>query len=144
MAKIVVITDMDSVGSGYKSICVPLLTGLVGKGHEIIVCGLMYKGNEHNYPFTVIPASSVEESVGMAQNLIHLKHPDIILIALDLPLQAQIFQTLSALLPRTPQEVQAGLTKPRKYIAITPLENGPLTMIMGGSTVQHGCHLFHL
>ena len=28
MAKIVVITDMDEMGSGYKNICIPLLTGL--------------------------------------------------------------------------------------------------------------------
>lgn len=99
------------------------------KGYDIKVCGLMYRGNEHNYPFSILPATNnIEELLGMAQNLIYLWQPDIVLVALDLPLQAQISKGLARLLQRTPQEAQAGLTKPRKYIAITPLENGPLTM----------------
>lgn len=128
MKKILAITDMDSVGSGYKSICVPLFNGLADLGYEIIVAGLMYRGDEHHHKFKIIPAQAVEEGVGMMNNLIQLWMPDIVLVALDLPLQARVFQEVTPLLKRTPAEIEAGLTIPRKYIAITPLENGPLTM----------------
>lgn len=126
--KILSITDMDSTGSGYRNICAPLFLGLSQLGYDIKVCGLMYTGNEHNFPFSIIPTTNIQEAVGMASNLVYLWQPDIILVAMDLPLQAQIFSELSQLLPRTPIEVQNGLTTPRKYIAITPLENGPLCM----------------
>lgn len=126
--KILAITDMDSVGSGYKSICVPLFTGMANLGYEIKVAGLMYRGDEHNHPFSIIPAATVEDGVGMCSNLIQLWHPDVVIVALDLPLQARLFNELSHLLKRTPPELELGLTLPRKYIAITPLENGPLTM----------------
>lgn len=126
--KILAITDMDSNGSGYKNICVPLFSGLAKLGHDIKVCGLMYRGEEHNHPFSIIPAQSVEDSYGMANNLVFGWRPDILIVALDIPLQRQLHAYLAPLLPRTEEEIKAGLTIPRKYIAITPLENGPLTM----------------
>lgn len=128
MTKILAITDMDSTGSGYKTVCTPLFEGLSQKGYEIRVAGLMYQGQEHNYPFSIIPAQTLEDAYGIANNLVYMWRPDIILVALDIPLQAQLFSRLSQLLPRTPDEVKDGLTIKRKYIAITPLENGPLTM----------------
>jgi hypothetical protein len=74
--KILVITDMDSVGSGYKHICVPLLTELMKiEDYEIKVIGFMYQGEEHNYPFSVIPGITIEEVNQMAINLIHLWTP---------------------------------------------------------------------
>lgn len=126
--KILAITDMDSVGSGYRSICVPLFSGLAELGYDIRVAGLTYRGDEHRLPFSIVPAATLEEGMGIMSNLIHLWQPDILIVALDLPLQARISQEIAPLIPRTPPEIQAGLTIPRKYIAITPLENGPLTM----------------
>ena len=57
MSKVLVITDMDSVGSGYKYICAPLFTQLSGYGYDIKVIGLSYRGEEHEYPFSLIPLS---------------------------------------------------------------------------------------
>jgi glycosyltransferase involved in cell wall biosynthesis len=125
--KIIVITDMSDEGSGYKTICAPLLTGLTKLGYDIKVAGLFYRGSEHPYPFSIIPTPSVEEASVIVTNLVQSWFPDIILVALDLPLQAQYFDKLSIALPRLDMERNQGLTIPRKYIAITPLENGPLT-----------------
>ena len=112
--KIVVLTDFDSTGSGYKYICVPLFTGLAELGYEIKVAGLMYHGEENNYPFSVIPCQNIQESVAVITNLATLWNPDIILIAMDLPIQKKIYEQLGKL--------------GKKYIAITPLENPPLIM----------------
>lgn len=112
--KIAVITDMDTVGSGYKNISIPLLTGLSVLGYDIKVSGLSYRGEEHKYPFSIIPAREVSECYGVVNNLHYVWNPDIILVAMDIPLQIQMFR----------QCQQYG----HKYVAITPLENGPLTM----------------
>lgn len=114
MAKIVVITDMDEMGSGYKNLCVPLLTGLAMKGHEIKVAGMGYQGREHNYPFSVIPANTIQDAHAIANNLFHVWKPDMFLVAMDIPLQQYFYEGLRQLKCR--------------YVAITPLENGPLTM----------------
>lgn len=114
MKKILAITDFDTVGSGYKSICAPLFIKLKEMGYEIIVVGLMYQGQEHNYPFSVLPCLSLQDGEAIATNVLHLWQPEIILVALDIPLQIQYHAKLSAF--------------KKKYIAITPLENGPLTM----------------
>jgi glycosyltransferase involved in cell wall biosynthesis len=112
--KLAVLTDMDSSGSGYRSICIPLLTGLANLGYEIYVAGLMYRGDEHNYPISIIPVNTVQEGKSVVANLIQLGQADVVIVALDLPLQHQMIQEL----------VKFG----KPYIAITPLENGPLTM----------------
>lgn len=114
MKKIVVITDMDEQGSGYKNICIPLLTGLAQKGYEIKVAGIGYLGTEHNHPFSVIPAYTIQDAHVIAHNLHFLWQPDLYLVAMDIPLQEFFYNNLKAL----------GV----KYMAITPLENGPLTM----------------
>lgn len=129
MKKILVITDMDSVGSGYKHICTPLFTELMKiDEYEIKVIGFMYRGEEHWYPFSVIPAITIEEASQMAVNLIHLWNPDIVIVAMDLPIQQRLQGTFAPHLNRSPQEVERGVTVPRRYVAITPLENGPLCM----------------
>jgi len=114
LAKIVVITDFDEAGSGYKNLCVPLLTGLAMKGHEIKVAGMGYQGREHNYPFSVIPAATIQDAHAIANNLFHIWKPDLFLVAMDIPLQQYFYEGLRQLKCR--------------YMAITPLENGPLTM----------------
>lgn len=125
--RIVVITDFDPSGSGYKNICVPLLTGLVNLGHEVKIAGLSYGGQEHEFPFSVIPAGTIQEAHMVANNLCLLWNPDIVLVALDIPLQQFFHENLRTALKRTPTEVAEGKTTDRKYIAITPLENPPLT-----------------
>lgn len=119
---------MDDVGSGYKNICVPLLTGLANLGYEIKVAGLTYTGKEHNHPFSVIPAQTIQEATMIANNLCYLWEADIILVAMDIPLQQFFFDNLKPSLKRQPQEIEKGKKENRKYIAITPLENPPLTL----------------
>lgn len=114
MSKIAVITDMDVVGSGYKYVMAPLLDGLAALGHQIQVAGLNYNGIEHPYKFSIIPCRDVQDTVGVVNNLHYMWQPDVFMVGMDIPLQLAIHQTLSQ------------FQKP--YIAITPLENGPLTM----------------
>jgi len=113
--KILVITDFDSVGSGYKHIMAPLLTELQKiDDYETKLIGFMYQGEEHNYPFSVIPTATIEEASVIATNLIQLWNPDALIVGMDLPIQSRLYETFA----------KFG----KKYIAITPLENGPLCM----------------
>lgn len=112
--KIAVVTDMDMDGSGYYYLTTPLLSGLAKLGHDIKVAGLNYKGTEHDFPFSIIPAREIVDSVAIINNLHYVWGPDLILVALDIPMQIQMYQNFAKY--------------NRKYMAITPLENGPLTM----------------
>lgn len=116
MAKILVVTEMEFSGSGYTYICVPLFTKLAEMGHQITIVGLSYNGQEHDYPFTIIPCKDTNDCHAIVHNLCYLPQttPDVIIVALDIPLQINFF------------EKYAQYKKP--YVAITPLENGPLTM----------------
>jgi glycosyltransferase involved in cell wall biosynthesis len=116
MAKILVITDMDFSGSGYYYISVPLFTELTKMGHEVRIVGLSYLGQEHSYPFSIIPCKDTNDAHAIVHNLCVMPHtnPDVIVVALDIPLQILFFDKF------------AQYKKP--YIAITPLENPPLTM----------------
>jgi glycosyltransferase involved in cell wall biosynthesis len=96
------------------NISVPLFS-LLSKDYEIRVVGLGYAGQEHNYPFSVLPCKDTNDAHAIIHNLNVLTEtsPDVIIVALDIPLQ--IFF----------REKFAQYKKP--YIAITPLENPPLT-----------------
>lgn len=127
MIKVLVLSDFDTVGSGYKSICAPLFTELSKMDYDVKVVGLSNHGEEHPYPFSIIPAQNVEEAEAMMGNMIQLWQPQIIIVAMDLPFQARVHARLSQYLPE--QKLPDGTAIPRKYyIAITPLENGPLCM----------------
>lgn len=113
MKKIAVLTDFNLDGSGYLNIAIPLLT-LLSKDYDIRVVGLGYDGREHNYPFSVIPCKDTNDAHAIIHNLNILSPFDVIIVALDIPLQ--IFFN----------DKFRQYKKP--YIAITPLENPPLTM----------------
>lgn len=110
--KIGVITDMTLTGSGYFYIFTNLAKGLAERGYEISVAGLGYMGEPHPFPFSVIPCQSLQDGISILQNLIFLKQVDMILVAMDIPIQMQLFQSLQS----------SG----KPYMAITPMENGPL------------------
>jgi glycosyltransferase involved in cell wall biosynthesis len=112
--KILYISDVDWSGSGYATLAIPILTGLANLGYEIKVCGLNYAGQEHTYPFSIIPVGSPQDALALAGNINILWKPDIFMVALDIPLQHFFFDNLKKL--------------GKKYICITPLENGPLTL----------------
>jgi glycosyltransferase involved in cell wall biosynthesis len=112
--RIIYISDIDFTGSGYSHITINLCQGLVKLGHEVIVVGLSYKNEQHPWDFSVIPAKGLDEVIATTSNLFHVWHPHVIITALDIPHQGVILDRISQLqLP---------------YIAITPLESGPLCM----------------
>lgn len=114
MKKIVVLTDMNQEGSGYLNIATALFSILTSE-YDIKIVGLGYMGEEHSYPFSVLPCRDTNDAHAIVHNLCMIPHttPDVIIVALDIPLQ--IFF----------REKFAQYKKP--YIAITPLENPPLT-----------------
>jgi len=113
MKNIIFVSDFNLRGSGYLNISVPLCNGLVAKGYDIKAVGLGYNGEEHPFPFTIIPCQSFSDAHAMVNNLKFQWQPDIVIVAMDIPYQERF-----SLLCR-----QLGM----KMIAITPLENPPLT-----------------
>jgi glycosyltransferase involved in cell wall biosynthesis len=111
---IVFASDFDLRGSGYMNISVSLCTQLANHGYDVIALGLGYKRQEHNYPFKIIPAQ-LHEIVPMISNL-KASEVDIetLIVALDIPLQAQLLKQLNAPNEELP------------YIGIFPIEAGPL------------------
>lgn len=114
MRKLLALTDMDESGSGYRNICVRLFSELSELGYDIKVAGLMYRGGEHRFPFGIIPAGGLDDAKAICNNLIYLWQPEAVLVAMDIPLQIALHQFFRPF--------------GKKYIALTALENGPLTM----------------
>ena len=114
MAKIIVVSDFSFQGSGYLNIIVPLCKGLAELGHEIKAVGLGYRGEEHDFDFSILPCQSLTDAQAMTNNLKFQWGAELLLVALDIPNQAAYIQLSKKL----------GI----KIISITPLENPPLTM----------------
>jgi len=114
--KICWLSDFDISGSGYLNLSVPLCEGLSKRGHEVKVSGLGYRGQQHDYNFSIIPAGNLGEGMGIIQNLFNLWGFDILVVALDIPLQLRIIQQMR------------DSKRPFKYAGIMPVEAGPLTM----------------
>ena len=114
MAKIVFVSDYSFKGSGYLNIVVPLCKGLAELGHEIKAVGLGYRGEEHDFDFSILPCQSLTDAQAMTNNLKFQWGAELLLVALDIPNQAAYIQLSKKL----------GI----KIISITPLENPPLTM----------------
>ena len=112
--KIVVISDFNFSGSGYLNIIVPICRGLSALGFEIKAIGMGYSGKEHPFDFSILPCSSFSDAHAMVNNLHFQWKNDFVLVALDIPYLEKF----------------AGICKQlgQKMIAITPLENPPLTM----------------
>lgn len=112
--KIVYITDMDVKGSGYRNLSIPLLEALAERGHEIKVAGLGYHGEEHWYPFSIIPAQILQQIYAIVHNLKFVWNPDVMIVALDVPLQIMFMRNFEKF------EIP--------YVGIFPVEAEPLTM----------------
>jgi len=110
---IIFVSDFNLKGSGYLNISVPLCNGLVERGYNIKAVGLGYSGEEHPFPFTLIPCQSFSDAHAMVNNLKFQWQPDLVIVAMDIPYQERFSHLCK----------QLGL----KMIAITPLENPPLT-----------------
>ncbi len=111
--KIVFVSDFNFRGSGYLNISVPLCKGLSEKGFDIKAVGLGYTGEEHLFDFSIIPCQSFPDAHAMVNNLFYQWKPDYVVVALDIPYLQQFSQLCKTL--------------NIKMIAITPLENPPLT-----------------
>jgi len=126
--KILVLTEMDFRGSGYFYLMSPILQGLSKLGYDIKVVGLGYTGLEHNFDYTIVPTRTVQDGVATAANIIRLWTPDIFICGLDIPMQIAVFDALESLKV--------------KYIAITPLENPPLTQSWAVGLMKFGFTFF--
>ena len=113
--KILYITDMDICGSGYLNLSVPLCDGLSRRGHDVKAVGIGYRGQEHFYPFSIIPCASPQESLNMFQNIYNLWNYDALIVAMDV----YIHNPFLSILQRT---------KPFGYVGIMPIEAPPLCM----------------
>ena len=77
--KIIYITDMNMGGadsseqavsrSGYANIGFEVCKKLSELGHEVIILGLGYTGQEHRENFTIVPCASLQDVAGYANNL---------------------------------------------------------------------------
>ena len=76
--------------------------------------GLGYKNEEHQFPFSLLPAGNLREAAATAINLQNLWEADAIIVALDVPLQEQI--------------INHGYLRERKmkYVGLFPIEAPPL------------------
>ena len=111
--RIAVITDTAFISSGYFNIGMPLCNGLAKLGYDIKVAGLGYKGEEHFWDFSIIPAENLKEVATITKNLENVWPFDIMLVALDIPIQAILLKGFE--------------TRDFKYIGIFPIEADELS-----------------
>ena len=88
--KLVWLSDLDLAGSGYANLSVPICSGLIDRGHEVVVIGLGYGNQEHDFPFALLPAQNLRQATASALNLQNMWKADVLIVALDIPLQEQI------------------------------------------------------
>ena len=112
--KVLYISDLDQVGSGYMNIATRLCEGLVDKGYEVKVIGIMYGGEEHNYNLSIIPAKNLGDVLAQVNNLNVMWQPDVIVFGMDVPYQGKFMNFLQI------QKINIPL------IGIFPLESLPL------------------
>lgn len=114
--KICWISDFDMKFSGYFNISASLAEELSNRGHDVKCVGLGYKGEEHTFPFSLIPARDLRETFAVMTNLKNLWAFDVLVVALDIPLQEQYLNFIA----------QNALDV--KYVGIMPVEADPLCM----------------
>lgn len=113
MSRIVWLSDFDIAGSGYLNISVPLCQELSKLGHEVKAIGIGYKGQEHSFDFSIIPAGSFPDVSAIMMNLIQKWNFDVFVCALDIPHQEKLLGSMVN-------------QRPFKYIGIMPVEAAPL------------------
>lgn len=110
--KIVWLSDFALHGSGYLNLSIPLINGLVEKGHEVKAAGLGYRGEQHNWDFSIIPSSNLQEALAIINNLHQLWGFDALVVALDIPIQERLLNRIEG--------------RNFKYVGIMPVEADPL------------------
>lgn len=81
MAKIVMLSDYLGLTTGYGRMGKEISRALHHAGHEIIYIGWGYRGEEHHFPFQVIPCDTIPEEYGryIVPEIIRKERPDILL-----------------------------------------------------------------
>jgi glycosyltransferase involved in cell wall biosynthesis len=112
---IIVVSDFSAGGSGYQRIMTNLCKRLaIDYDMHILALGLDYKGEEHNYPFAIVPSAPLSNVPGMIKQLENYKAPiEAVFVGLDIPLQRALLQAME-------------LPGPIPYIGLFPLEAPPL------------------
>ena len=123
---ITMISEFDSKGSGYTHIATNVCIELANRGHHVTALGIGYLGEEHSFPFSIVPVDRrnfLETIAVMVNNLKFQKgYADHLIVALDVPMQMKLV------------ELAGRLTIP--YMGIFPLESPPLTLAWAGSLMQ--------
>jgi glycosyltransferase involved in cell wall biosynthesis len=111
---IVVVSDFSAGGSGYQRIMTQLCSRLATDyDMHILALGLDYRGEEHQYPFAIVPSNPLSNIPGMIKQLQNYNAPiEAILVGLDIPLQRALLGAM-----------EIG---PIPYIGLFPLEAPPL------------------
>lgn len=109
------VSDFDFVSSGYFNISIPLCSGLANKGHIIKAVGIGYKGQEHTFPFSIVPCGGIQEGIAIIQNMHRMWKFDSLIVAMDLYVHNPFLQMLQQF-------------KPFSYVGIMPIEAPPLCM----------------
>jgi len=112
---IVVVSDFSAGGSGYQRIMTNLCSRLaIDYDMHILALGLDYKGEEHSYPFAIVPAAPLSNIPRMIKQLEDYKAPiQAIFVGLDIPLQRALLQAME-------------MPGPIPYVGLFPLEAPPL------------------
>ncbi len=116
--KIAWLSDFDMRQSGYFRISEPMCLGLHELGHEIKVIGLGYSGEEHYFPFTIIPAINPSSIFVILDMLYRVWTYDVLVVALDIPSNGMILDKLPP-------------NRPFKYVGIFAFEAPPLCQSYG-------------
>ena len=122
MKKLVWISDFSFVGSGYATLSVPLVRGLGELGYDVKCIALEYRGEQHNLPASLIPARDFREVDTILQNLVNEWKPDVVIQAMDIPIQLRALKTY--------QE------RPFKFVGIFPVESDPMMITWAMELMQ--------
>jgi glycosyltransferase involved in cell wall biosynthesis len=94
MKTVILIADHNTLGSGYKSIVVGVGTELFNRGVHVKLLGANDRGEEHHYPFSIIPiqgTSSLDEIWGLLKNMKEIDYSDVLILA-DMPIINKIVE----------------------------------------------------
>lgn len=111
--RVVYVSDFDIRGSGYSNIGQALCDGLVERGHKVTALGLHYRGNEHDHRYAIVPAE-FGDLVQMVTQLGYHRQLDVLVVALDIPLQDRLLSELNVPQSQLP------------YVGVFPVEAGPI------------------
>jgi len=116
--KILLSSDFHAA-SGYRTICEGITEGLVSQGCDVTVLGRGYGGDQHDFPYSVIPT----DVRWLPQQIVRLStamKSDWIILMSDIPRLLAIVKSIEANVP--------GFLRQKQVAAIFPVESDPVTV----------------